>query len=176
MALRRICGHTLLGISLGCAGQTPQQVAQPPAQSGLADASLEELMNIEVISVSKKAQRLGATAASVFVITAEDIRRSGISVLPELLRLAPGVQVARLSSGEWAIAIRGFNDEYSNKLLVLIDGRSVYSPLASTVFWENIDVPLADIARIEVVSGPGVNSRLSTLMAAKRSRKWMTLV
>jgi iron complex outermembrane receptor protein len=79
----------------------------PP--NALADASLEELMGIEVTSVSKKPQRLASTAASVFVITAEDIRRSGITVLPELLRLAPGVQVARLSSGSWAIGIRGFN-------------------------------------------------------------------
>jgi iron complex outermembrane receptor protein len=123
MALRRIFGLFLFGISLLRAQQVP--AASTP--NGLADRSLEELMNIEVTSVSKKVQRLSSTAASVFVITAEDIRRSGITVLPELLRLAPGVQVARLSSGSWAIGIRGFNDEYSNKLLVLVDGRSVYN-------------------------------------------------
>src|ERR1700735_3300944 len=106
MALRTIGAYLLLGIS--CVAQT----TQPP---DLTDRSLEELMNIEVTSVSKKAQRLSSTAASVFVITAEDIRRSGITILPELLRLAPGVQVARLASGSWAIGIRGFNDEFSNK-------------------------------------------------------------
>jgi iron complex outermembrane receptor protein len=121
----------------------------------LADASLEELMNIEVTSVSKKAQRLGATAASVFVIAAEDIRRSGISVLPELLRLAPGVQVSRLSSGGWAVGIRGFNDEFSNKLLVLVDGRSVYNEFYGLVFWDTLNIAIDDIERIEVIRGPG---------------------
>jgi iron complex outermembrane receptor protein len=154
MAFRRICGFILLGISLPCAG-APQQAPPPAAPGALADASLEELMNIEVTSVSKKAQRLSSTAASVFVITAEDIRRSGITVLPELLRLAPGVQVARLSSGEWAIGIRGFNDEYSNKLLVLVDGRSVYNEFVSGVFWDTLDIPVDDIERIEVIRGPG---------------------
>src|SRR5271166_4326693 len=98
---------------------TAQQAPPPQTQGNLADSSLEELMNVQVTSASKKVQRLGSTAASVFVISAEDIRRSGITILPELLRLAPGVQVSRLSSGGWAIGIRGFNDEYSNKLLVL---------------------------------------------------------
>jgi iron complex outermembrane recepter protein len=141
-------------MALRCAG-TPQHAAPPPAPSGLADASLEELMNIEVTSVSKKAQRLGATAASVFVIAAEDIRRSGISVLPELLRLAPGVQVARLGSGGWAIGIRGFNDEFSNKLLVLVDGRSVYNEFYGLVFWDTLNIAIDDIERIEVIRGPG---------------------
>jgi iron complex outermembrane recepter protein len=154
MALRRICGLALLGISLpGIAA--PQQSGQGTPPSGLADASLEDLMNIQVTSVSKKAQPLSSTAASVFVITAEDIRRSGITVLPELLRLAPGVQVARLSSGSWAIGIRGFNDEYSNKLLVLVDGRSVYNQFYSGVFWDELNIPVDNIQRIEVIRGPG---------------------
>jgi len=151
MAFRRICGFFLLGISLLSAGQTPA----PSDPNGLADRSLEELMNIEVTSVSKKAQRLSSTAASVFVITAEDIRRSGITVLPELLRLAPGVQVARLSSGSWAVGIRGFNDEYSNKLLVLVDGRSAYNVFYTGVFWDTLNLPVDDIERIEVIRGPG---------------------
>ncbi len=112
-------------------------------------------MNIEVTSVSKKSQPLSSTAASVFVITAEDIRRSGITILPELLRLAPGVQVARLSSGSWAVGIRGFNDEYSNKLLVLVDGRSVYNVFYTGVFWDTLNVSVEDIERIEVIRGPG---------------------
>jgi iron complex outermembrane receptor protein len=151
MAFRRICGFLLIGISLRCAGQSPA----PSNPNGLADRSLEELMNIEVTSVSKKAQRLSATAASVFVIAAEDIRRSGITVLPELLRLAPGVQVARLSSGSWAIGIRGFNDEYSNKLLVLVDGRSVYNVFYTAAFWDTLNLAVDNIERIEVIRGPG---------------------
>src|SRR5580658_5669619 len=150
MALRPLCGLILLGISVPCMAQT----GPPPSQNGLADASLEELMNIQVTSVSKKTQRLSSTAASVFVISAEDIRRSGITVIPELLRLAPGVQVARLSSGSWAIGIRGFNDEYSNKLLVLVDGRSVYNVFYTGVFWDTLNLPVDDIERIEVIRGP----------------------
>lgn len=153
MALRHICVFTLLGISVLRGGDPPQAV--PPADTGLADRSLEELMNIEVTSVSKKSQRLASTAASVFVISAEDIRRSGITILPELLRLAPGVQVARLGSGSWAVGIRGFNDEYSNKLLVLVDGRSVYNEFYSGVFWDSLNIPVDNIERIEVIRGPG---------------------
>jgi len=111
-------------------------------------------MNIEVTSVSKKAQRLSSTAASVFVITSEDIRRSGLE-LPEVLRLAPGVQVARVEAGRWAVAIRGFNNDFSNKLMVLIDGRSVYSEVNPGVLWDMIHVAPDDIERIEVIRGPG---------------------
>jgi iron complex outermembrane receptor protein len=124
------------------------------AQNGLADRSLEELMNIEVTSVSKKAQRLSSTAASVFVITAEDIRRSGLG-LPEVLRLAPGVQVARIEAGRWAVSIRGFNNDFSNKLMVLIDGRSIYSEVNPGVMWDMVHVADEDIERIEVIRGPG---------------------
>lgn len=154
MAPSRIFGFLLLGISLSCAGE-PQQAPAASNPAGLADASLEELMNIEVTSVSKKPQRLASTAASVFVITAEDIRRSGITILPELLRLAPGVQVARLAAGGWAISIRGFNDAYANKLLVLIDGRSVYNEFYSGVFWDTLNTSVDDIERIEMIRGPG---------------------
>ena len=124
------------------------------AQNTLADRSLEELMNIEVTSVSKKAQRLSSTAASVFVITEDDIRRSGLD-LPEVLRLAPGVQVARVEAGRWAVAIRGFNNDFSNKLMVLVDGRSVYSDVNPGVMWDMVHVAAEDIERIEVIRGPG---------------------
>jgi iron complex outermembrane receptor protein len=127
------------------------QVGRSP---DLTDASLEQLMNIQVTSVSKKGQRLSKTAASVFVITAEDIRRSGLHSLPELLRLAPGVQVARSSAGSWAISIRGFNDEYANKLLVLVDGRSIYSELFSGVSWDTNEMAIDNIDRIEIIRGP----------------------
>src|ERR1700733_9000001 len=152
MAFRQICGLILLGTSLPCLG-APQQAPQPPAPGGLADASLEDLMNIEVTSVSKKAQRLSSTAASVFVITSEDIRRSGLE-LPEVLRLAPGVQVARVEAGRWAVAIRGFNNDFSNKLMVLIDGRSIYSEVNPGVMWDMVHVAPDDIERIEVIRGP----------------------
>src|ERR1700722_19855223 len=96
------------------------QSGTTPGQN-LADQTLEQLMNIEVVSAGKKPQSLKTTAASVFVITSEDIRRSGMHSLPEVLRLAPGVQGARTASGQWAISIRGFNSEFANKLLVLVD-------------------------------------------------------
>ena len=117
--------------------------------------SLEELKNVEVISVSKKPEKIFQAPAAVFVITQEDIRRSGVTTLADALRLAPGVQVARTSTRGWAISVRGFNDLYSNKLLVMIDGRSVYSSIFSGVFWDTQDTLLADIDRIEVIRGPG---------------------
>ena len=121
----------------------------------LKDLSIEELSNIEVTSVSKREERLSDAPTSVFVITSEDIRRSGATSLPEALRLAPNLQVARISANEYAVSARGFNSTAANKLLVLIDGRSVYSPLFSGVFWDVQDVMLEDIERIEVISGPG---------------------
>jgi iron complex outermembrane receptor protein len=121
----------------------------------LTQASLEELANLQVTSVSKKEQSLSKAGAAVFVITQEDIRRSGMTNIPDLLRMVPGVNVARLNSNTWAISIRGFSDRYSNKVLVLIDGRSVYSEVFSGVFWDQQNVPPEDIERIEVIRGPG---------------------
>lgn len=140
-------------LSLSLAGPGSARAADPP--HSLADESLEELMNIKVVSVGKKAESLKTTAASVFVITAEDIRRSGMHSLPELLRMAPGVQVARTVSGHWAISIRGFNGDFANKLLVLVDGRIVYNEQWAGVFWDMEEMPLENIDRIEVVRGPG---------------------
>lgn len=123
--------------------------------SDLADLSLEQLANIEVTSVSRQAERLADAASSIYVITNEDIRRAGVTSLPEALRLAPNLQVARSSASGYAISARGFNSTTANKLLVLIDGRSVYTPLFSGVFWDAQDVMLEDVERIEVISGPG---------------------
>jgi iron complex outermembrane receptor protein len=123
-----------------------------------ADLSIEELANIEVTSVSRRPESLQEAPASVFVITAEDIRRSGARSLPEALRLAPNLQVTRSSNTNYYISARGMNgtgNSPANKLLVMIDGRSVYSPLFSGVFWDEPDVMLEDIERIEVISGPG---------------------
>ncbi len=117
--------------------------------------SMEDLMNMQVTSVSKRTQKVADAAAAVFVITQEDIRRSGATSIPEALRLVPGLEVARIDSNKWAIASRGFNGRFDNKLLVLIDGRSVYTPLFSGVYWNVQDVMLEDIDRIEVIRGPG---------------------
>jgi len=124
-------------------------------QAGLGDASLEQLLNVEVTSVSKKEQRLSRTAAAVFVIGHEDIRRSGAQNLPDVLRMAPGVEVAQIDANAWAITIRGFDSRFSNKVLVLVDGRSVYNTGFSGVYWDQLDMPLEDIERIEVIRGPG---------------------
>lgn len=121
----------------------------------VANFSLEELANIRVTSVSKKPESLADAPSSIFVITGQDIRRSGATSLPEALRLAPNLQVAQVDARNYAVTARGFNSPFENKLLVLIDGRTVYSPLFSGVFWDAQDVVLEDVDRIEVVSGPG---------------------
>src|SRR5467141_5147992 len=117
--------------------------------------SVEDLMNMQVTSVSKRSQKLSDAAAAIFVITQEDIRRSGAASIPEALRLVPGLEVARIDQNKWAIGSRGFNGRFDNKLLVLIDGRSVYTPLFSGVYWNVQDVMLEDVDRIEVIRGPG---------------------
>jgi iron complex outermembrane recepter protein len=116
---------------------------------------MEDLMNMQVTSVSKRSQKLADAAGAVFVITQDDIRRSGATNIPEALRMVPGIQVARIDENKWAIASRGFNGRFDNKLLVLIDGRSVYTPLFSGVYWNVQDVMLEDVDRIEVIRGPG---------------------
>lgn len=126
----------------------------PPA-GDLGDASLADLMKIEITSASHKEQRLFDTAAAVYVITAEDIRRSGLTSVPELLRLAPGVQVAQINGTKWAVSVRGFNGLWSNKLLVLIDGRTIYNPIFAGVTWDSEDLMVENIDRIEIVRGPG---------------------
>jgi iron complex outermembrane receptor protein len=142
---------TLLGVVM-----TAEAASDSRASAGdLSRLSLEELMDVEVTSVSKRPERLGGAAASIFVISAEDIRRSGVTTLPEALRLAPNLHVAQAHASGYAISARGFNNSAANKLLVLIDGRSVYTPLFSGVFWDVQDVLLEDIERIEVISGPG---------------------
>jgi iron complex outermembrane recepter protein len=123
--------------------------------AALADEKLEDLMNIEVTSVSKTEQKLAETASAIFVITQEDIRNSGASNVPDLLRMVPGLDVARINSSTWAISARGQNNEFANELLVLVDGRSVYTPFYGGVYWDAQDFVLEDIDRIEVICGPG---------------------
>ncbi len=131
--------------------------AEPLADTGgeLKQLSVEELMNVEVTSVAKEPQKLLHAAASIQVITADDIRRSGATTIPEALRLADNLEVAQINAHDWAISARGFNADLANKLLVLIDGRVVYTPLYGGVLWDVQDYLLEDIDRIEVISGPG---------------------
>ena len=121
----------------------------------LAQMSLEDLMNVEVTSVSKKAEKLSDAAAAIYVLTGDEIRKSGARTIPDALRMVPGLHVANIDGSTWAISARGFNGSSSNKLLVLIDGRTVYSPLFSGVWWDVQDVLMEDIDRIEIIRGPG---------------------
>ena len=117
--------------------------------------SLEELSTIEVTIASKEASRAFRTPAAIFVLTNDDIRRSGATNIPDLLRLVPGVEVAQIDSVKYAIGIRGFEGRLSRAVLVLIDGRSVYTPLFAGVYWESQNTLIEDIDRIEVIRGPG---------------------
>src|ERR1700693_3565810 len=121
----------------------------------LSKLSIEALMNVEVTSVSKREQKLSQAAAAIFVIGQEEIRRSSATNIPDLLRMVPGLEVAQINANTWAISSRGFNSPFANKMLMLIDGRSVYSPTFSGVFWDIQDTILEDIDRIEVIRGPG---------------------
>jgi iron complex outermembrane receptor protein len=148
----RLSAHVAFALVLSPLLSAQPQSSPPP---DLADASLEDLMNIEVTSVSRKEQKLSNIAAAVYVINQEMIRRSGATNIPDLLRMAPGVDVAQIDANTWAISVRGFNDRYANKVLVLVDGRTVYTPTTSGVYWDQLDVPLEDIERIEITRGPG---------------------
>ena len=158
----RMGGFLVLGLTL-ISGKVCGQ-SSPPAQQSvvlsgrdrdLSQVSIEDLMNIEVTSVSKKEQKMSQAAAAIFVITQEDILRSGATKIPDLLRMVPGMDVSQINANDWAVSARGFDQQFSNKLLVLIDGRAVYTPLLGGVNWDTQDVPLEDIDRIEVIRGPG---------------------
>ena len=144
----------------GAAAAPGVAMARTVAPHDLPKLSLEELGDIQVTSVSKRAEPIGHAPSAIYVITHEDIARSGAVSIPEILRLAPNLQVAQTSASGYVITARGLNgapaaQNFSNKLLVLIDGRSVYSPLFSGVYWDMQDVMPQDIDRIEVISGPG---------------------
>jgi len=129
--------------------------ADSQTTGNLKQLSLEALGNLAVTTATKEPEPLRKVPAAIYVITQEDIRRSGATTLPDVLRLAPGVEIAQVDSDHWSIAIRGFGAVLASKLLVLIDGRSVYTPLFAGVYWEAQDTPLEDIDRIEVIRGPG---------------------
>jgi iron complex outermembrane receptor protein len=140
-------------VGVGCL-----QALQNDAHSGeneFLDMDITELMQVTITSVAKKPQNLSKTPAAVYVITQEDLRRTGVTTIPEALRMAPGVQVARISSSKWAVTARGLNGLFANKLLVMVDGRTVYSPTFSGTYWDMQNPLLEDIDRIEVIRGPG---------------------
>ena len=157
-SIRRAFRHVFVVTIICWAGfsgraQTNVGTASP---SELKRLSLEELLNVEVTSVSRREEKVSEAPASIHLITQDDIRRSGARSIPEALRLAPNLNVAQASSRDWNISARGFNaGTLANKLLVMIDGRTVYTPLFSGVFWDVQDYPLEDLDRIEVISGPG---------------------
>src|SRR5580700_2633801 len=133
---RNTClGFTLAALTIAAG------IAQTAPPVDLTGASLEDLMDIQVTSVSRKEQSLSKAASSVYVITQDDIRHSGSTNVPDLLRMVPGVDVARINANTWAISIRGFNYRYSSKVLVLIDGRTVYTSLFSGVYWDQQTMP-----------------------------------
>ena len=142
-----------LAAVLACAGLWGAQAQAD--ESHLLDLSLEELVNYRLTSMSRKEQRVVDTAAAAYVITGEELRRSGALSIPEALRMVPGLNVAQISRDSWAVSSRGFLERFSSKLLVLVDGRSIYSPMFSGVLWETQDTLMEDIERIEVIRGPG---------------------
>jgi iron complex outermembrane receptor protein len=144
-----------VALAIGLAIEGRPAAAQSASEADLTALSIEQLMNIQVTSAAKVPQKLNDATSAIFVITQDDIQRSGVSSIPELLRMVPGVQVARIDSNAWAITARGFASRFADKLLVLIDGRTIYSPLFSGVFWDRHDIVLEDIDRIEVIRGPG---------------------
>jgi iron complex outermembrane receptor protein len=156
--MTRLQNHAVrksLAAAVGLFALTATAAYPQAAQKDLSQMSIEDLSTLRVTSVSKKEESVQRAAAAIFVITKEDIRRSGATNVPDLLRMVPGLDIAQASGTTWAITSRGFNSQDANKLLVLIDGRNVYSPIFSGVFWEDLDVVLEDIERIEVIRGPG---------------------
>jgi iron complex outermembrane receptor protein len=152
-----ICSRKIaaLFILLGAFESTARPQASNPSQQQLKQLNLEQLGDVEVTTKSKAPEQVWKTAAAVYVITQDDIRRSGATSIPEALRLAPGVEVERIDGDKWSIGIRGFDSRLNRSVLVLIDGRSVYTTLIAGTYWEVQDTVMEDIDRIEVIRGPG---------------------
>jgi iron complex outermembrane receptor protein len=150
-----LCSLALCATMAQPAADAAALESRDPTAADLVDLSLEQLANVVVTSVSRREERLADAPASIFVISQSEIRRSGATSIPEALRLAPNLNIARADTNQYAISARGFNNTLANKMLVLVDGRTIYTPLFSGVFWEAQDVMLEDVDRIEVISGPG---------------------
>jgi iron complex outermembrane recepter protein len=143
----------LIGVALAL--PVGVRASSQPLQDDLKRLTIEQLMQIDVTTAARREEPIGRTAAAVSVITSDDIRRAGVTTIADALQLADGVAVARFNNGTWAISSRGFNSNTANKLLVMVDGRTVYSPLFSGPFWNTLDYILEDVDRIEVIRGPG---------------------
>lgn len=154
---KHIFMYTVTGIVMALLTLSRVSAASPdvPVRGDIFSLSLEELMQVEVISASRKAEKAFVTPDAIYVLTNDDIRRSGYRTIPDVLRMVPGVQVAQVDGNKFAVSVRGFNGRFANKLLVQIDGRTVYTQLHSGVYWENLDLVFEDIERIEVIRGPG---------------------
>lgn len=150
--LAHMCGRAAVAALLVL---SMSSTARAQALRDLAEMSIEDLMRIEITSAARRQQPASDAAAAVFVITQADIRRSGLTTIPDVLRLAPGMNVAQINSNKWAVSARGFNGLFANRLLVLVDGRSIYNRLFGGVLWDTGDLVLDDIDRIEVIRGPG---------------------
>lgn len=133
----------------------PSYSESEPLADEVLQFSLEDILNVEVTSASKKKESLASVASAMFVISGKEIKQTGVTNIPDALRMVPGLQVAKIDSNKWAVSSRGFNGRFTNKLLVMIDGRTVYSPSFSGVYWDMQDIMLEDIERIEVIRGPG---------------------
>src|SRR5580693_27783 len=155
----RVVQRAALIVLFVLTGLVNQSLAAPQQDQAssepLKQLSLAELGNVEVTTASKEPEKISKTPAAIFVLTQEDIRRSGATSIPEVLRLVPGVEVARVNSNQWSVNIRGLGSGFSKSVLVLIDGRSVYTPLYAGVYWDVQNVLLEDVERIEVIRGPG---------------------
>lgn len=147
-----VCG---MSVAIAAGASQAQTLETDQAKEPLKQMTLEQLGNVEVTSVTKEPQEVWKTPAAIYVITQQDIERSGATSIPEALRLAPGVEVARIDSNKWSIGIRGFGSRLTRDVLVLIDGRTVYTTLLAGTYWEVQNVPLEDVDRIEVIRGPG---------------------
>jgi iron complex outermembrane receptor protein len=150
-----VCGSVAFADDNKAKNSKGNAEAEKKEQQTYQQMSLEDLLNVEVYSVSRRPQELSDTAAAVYVLTQEDIRRSGAKNIPEALRMVPGLHVAQVTSNSWAISSRGFNSDFADKMLVQMDGRTAYTPLFSGVYWDVQDTMIQDIERIEIIRGPG---------------------
>lgn len=162
MNIKKIIKISTVFIFLGCSAAYAKEPANHSENQLSSDPEFDEILarditDLTVTSVAKRSQQLKDTAAAVYVITQDDLRRAGVYTIPEALRLVPGMQVARVSSNRWAVSARGFNNGLNNKLLVLIDGRAIYTPVFSGVYWDDQSTSINDIERIEVIRGPGAS-------------------
>jgi iron complex outermembrane receptor protein len=153
--IERILKRSCAPAAVACLLSSTAFAGEAPDGDDFTSMSLEDLMAVEVTTASKRPELVGESAAAVFVLTREDIQRSGAVTLADALRLVPGVNVAKINANSWAVSVRGFNSRFANKLLVMIDGRTVFTPLFSGVLWDQHNIVIEDIEKIEVVRGPG---------------------